>query len=61
MHLRIDKIPASLYSPERAAKLVEELQAGGEDARIVDVGNDKDLVRIDLYDDGEFVMSWRDR
>lgn len=59
MKIRIDTTP-SLYSPERAAKIVAQLNAGGEDARIVEVGNDRGLVRIDLYDDGEFAMSWKE-
>jgi hypothetical protein len=59
MKIRIDTAPAPLYDPKTAARMVAELNASGEDARIVEVGNDRGLVRIDLYEDGDFVMSWK--
>ena len=61
MFLRIDTGAATLYDPKTAAKMVAQLIEGGEDARVVDVGNDRGFVRIDLYEDGEFVMSWKER
>ena len=60
MKIRIDTAPATLYDPKTAARMVAEFIAGGEDARIVEVGNDAGLVRIDLYEDGDFVLSWKE-
>jgi len=60
MFLRIDPNASTLYDLKTAEKMVAQLIAGGEDARIVDVGNDRGCVRIDLYEDGEYVMSWKE-
>jgi len=59
MHLKLNT-SASLYSPERAEKIAASLREGGEDARVTDVGNDRGFLRVDLYEDGVFVMSWNE-
>ena len=60
MKIRIDNKPALLRSLDYATCLAAELQTGDPDwtYTIVDVGNDRGLVRIDCFDeDGDFVAS----
>ena len=58
--LRIDDQPAPLRSRPLAEEIAAKLQAGDTDwtYEVVEVGNDRGLVRIDIFDeDGEFVAS----
>jgi len=59
MKVRIDTA-SKLYSPALAERMIADLNAGDDDwtYSIVEVGNDKGFVRIDIHDeDGDFVAS----